>query len=123
MSRSVASPQVVNIEDLRRIAKRRLPRVAFDYIDGGADGEKTLRENCRVFDDVKFRPRSAVVTQAADLRTSVLGTPIALPLLLGPVGSCRIFYPRGTRCTSAEGVTWRFRPSPARRPWASRRSS
>ncbi len=110
MSRSVTSPQVVNIDDLRRLAKRRLPRVAFDYIDGGADGEVTLRENCRVFDDVAFRPRSAVVTQSADLRTSVLGTPIALPLLLGPVGSCRMFYPRGeavaARAAGAAGTVY-----------------
>jgi L-lactate dehydrogenase (cytochrome) len=104
MSRTVTSPQVVNIDDLRRLAKRRLPRVAFDYIDGGADGEVTMRENRRVFDDVAFRPRSAVVTQGADLRTSVLGTPIALPLLLGPVGSCRMFYPRGeARAAKAAG--------------------
>jgi isopentenyl diphosphate isomerase/L-lactate dehydrogenase-like FMN-dependent dehydrogenase len=95
MPRSVRSAQVVNVEDLRRLARRRLPRVVFDYIDGGADGEVTLRENCRIFDDVRFRPRSAVVTQRCDLRTSVLGTEIALPVLLGPVGSCRMFFPRG----------------------------
>src|SRR6266849_3183167 len=54
--------RVVNIADLRDVAKRRLPRVVFDYIDGGADAEWTLRENSRVFDDVMFRPRSAVAT-------------------------------------------------------------
>ena len=95
MSRSVKSAQVVNVADLRLLAKRRLPRVAFDYIDGGADGEVTLRENCRVFDDVALRPRSAVVTKAAQLRTSVLGTEIAFPVLLAPVGSCRMFWPKG----------------------------
>ena len=47
------------IEDLRRAAKRRLPRVVFDYIDGGSDGEVTMRENCTVFDRVRFRPRNA----------------------------------------------------------------
>ena len=59
MSSAVDSPHVLNIADLRRIARRRLPRVAFDYMDGGADAEVTLRENCRVFDDVMFRPRCA----------------------------------------------------------------
>ena len=92
---SVAPPRVVNIQDLRQAARRRLPRVVFDYIDGGAEGEITLRENCRAFDDLTFRPRCAVDTSSADLRTTVLGTPIALPMLLGPVGSCRMFYPRG----------------------------
>ena len=83
----VASPRVVNIADLRRLAKRRLPRAVFDYIDGGADGELTLGENCRVFDTVKWRPRSAVATPNCELGTTVLGVPIALPLLLAPVGS------------------------------------
>jgi isopentenyl diphosphate isomerase/L-lactate dehydrogenase-like FMN-dependent dehydrogenase len=100
MARNVGSPQVVNIGDVRELARRKLPRVAFDYIDGGADGEVTLRENCRVYEDVTFRPRSAVVTPGADLRTSVLGTEIALPLLLAPVGSCRLFYPRGEAVAS-----------------------
>jgi L-lactate dehydrogenase (cytochrome) len=74
--------------------------VAFDYIDGGADAEVTLRENCRVYEDVRFRPRSAVVTPECDLRTSVLGAEIALPVLLAPVGSCRMFYPRGEAAAS-----------------------
>jgi L-lactate dehydrogenase (cytochrome) len=86
---------VVNIADLREHAKRRLPRAVFDYIDGGADAEITLSENCRAFEDVILRPRSAVATPACDLRTTVLGTPINLPLLFAPVGSSRMFYPRG----------------------------
>lgn len=85
----------VNIADLRLGAKRRLPKVAFDYIDGGADGEVTLRENSRAFEDVTFRPRSAVATRACDLSTTVLGTRLDLPFLLAPVGSSRMFYPRG----------------------------
>jgi isopentenyl diphosphate isomerase/L-lactate dehydrogenase-like FMN-dependent dehydrogenase len=85
----------VNIADLRLAAKRRLPRAVFDYIDGGADAEWTLRENSRVFEDVMFRPRSAVATKSCDLRTTVLGETIELPFLLAPVGSSRMFYPRG----------------------------
>src|SRR5262249_36963403 len=60
-----------------------------------ADGEVTLRENCRVFDTITFRPRSAVALPSVDLRTTVLGMPIALPLIFAPVGSSRLFYPRG----------------------------
>lgn len=88
-------PRAVNIADLRLAAKRRLPRVAFDYIDGGADGEVTLRENSRAFEDIAFRPRSAVATRTCDLSTTVLGTKLDLPFLLAPVGSSRMFYPRG----------------------------
>jgi L-lactate dehydrogenase (cytochrome) len=95
MSRAVASPRVVNIEDLRRVARRRLPRSVFDYIDGGADSEITLRENCEAFGKVTFRPRCAVAAPNYDLRTTVLGLPLAMPLVFGPVGSSRMFWPRG----------------------------
>ena len=73
MPRSLRSPRVINIEDLRQRAKRRLPRVVFNYVDGGADDEITLRENCRVFGDVRFRPRQAVALPSYDLRARVLG--------------------------------------------------
>jgi L-lactate dehydrogenase (cytochrome) len=97
--------RAVNIADLRLLAKRRLPRVVFDYIDGGADDEVTLRENCRIFDDVTFRPRNAVATTQCDLRTSVLGATFDLPFLLAPVGSSRLFYPRGEEVAArAAGV-------------------
>jgi L-lactate dehydrogenase (cytochrome) len=91
----VGPPRVVNIADLRSLAERRLPRSVFDYIDGGAEAEITLRENCRAFEQVALRPRSAVATPACDLATTVLGTALALPFILAPVGSSRMFYPRG----------------------------
>jgi L-lactate dehydrogenase (cytochrome) len=110
MPRTVSSSQVLNIEDLRRIAKRRLPRVVFDYIDGGAEAEVTLRDNRRVYDTVNFRPRSAVATPACELRTTVLGTTLELPFLLAPVGSSRMFYPRGeavaARAAGAAGTAY-----------------
>jgi isopentenyl diphosphate isomerase/L-lactate dehydrogenase-like FMN-dependent dehydrogenase len=99
---SVAPPRVVNISDLRRLAKRRLPRAVFDYIDGGADAEVTLGENCRVFDGVTFRPRHAVATPCCDLATNVLGTPVQIPFLLAPVGSSRMFWPRGEEVAARE---------------------
>jgi isopentenyl diphosphate isomerase/L-lactate dehydrogenase-like FMN-dependent dehydrogenase len=105
MPRSVQPPRVLNIEDLRRAAKRRLPRVVFDYIDGGAEAELTLRANCRAFEAVTFRPRCAVATPACDLRTTVLGTPLSMPLILAPVGSSRLIYPRGEEVAArAAGV-------------------
>src|SRR5260370_15686292 len=54
-----------------------------------------MRENSRVFDDVMLRPRSAIATKNVDLRTTVLGQTIDVPFLLAPVGSSRLFYPRG----------------------------
>ena len=100
MPPSVDPPHVVNIADLRRIAKRRLPRAVFDSIDGGADAEVTLRENCRAFDVPTFRPRCAVETPGVDLSTTVLGASISMPMILAPVGSSRLFYPRGEEVAS-----------------------
>jgi len=110
LSRSVQPPRVLNIDDLRRAAKRRLPRVVFDYIDGGAEDERTLRANCQAFQTVTFRPRGAVATPVCDLRTTVLGTSLPMPLILAPVGSCRLMYPRGeeaaARAAGAAGITY-----------------
>src|SRR5213596_76582 len=94
-ARLVQSPRVLNIEDLRRAAKRRLPRVVFDYIDGGAEDERTLRANSQAYEAVTLRPRCAIATPSCDLRTLVLGAPLPMPLILAPVGSCRLMYPRG----------------------------
>src|SRR3989454_7323971 len=85
-SRKVASPRVVCIEDLRPLARRRVPKAVFDYLDGGAEGEVTLRENCRAFEDVTFRPRHAVSISDCDLRTRVLGFDLSLPFFTCPCG-------------------------------------
>ncbi len=94
-ARAVASPHVVSIGDFRPLAKQRLPRPVFDYLDGGADGEVTLRENVRVFDDVTFRPRYAVPVSSCDLRTRVMGFDVSFPALLAPVGYSRLMHPDG----------------------------
>lgn len=94
-SRAVAAPRVISIEDLRSLARSRLPKVVFDYLDGGAEGEITLQENRRAFDAVTFRPRYAVPVPQCDLRTRVLGFDLALPVLLGPVGYSRLLHPGG----------------------------
>jgi len=93
--RAVAPPRVISIEDLRSLARRRLPDVVFDYVDGGAEGEVTLRENRRAFDAVTFRPRQAVAVPRCDLRARVLGLDLALPALLAPVGYSRLMHPSG----------------------------
>src|SRR2546428_4954891 len=78
--RRVASPRVVGVNDLRPLARRRVPRAVFDYIDGGADGEGTLRENCPALDDLTLRPRPAVAGPTCGLRTRVLGRGLARPV-------------------------------------------
>jgi L-lactate dehydrogenase (cytochrome) len=109
-ARAVASPRVISIEDLRPLARRRLPKAVFDYLDGGADGEVTLRENCRVFEDLTFRPRQAVATADCNLRTRVLGLDLSLPFLLAPVGYSRLMHPDGeagaARAAGAAGTAY-----------------
>jgi isopentenyl diphosphate isomerase/L-lactate dehydrogenase-like FMN-dependent dehydrogenase len=93
--RKLKPSRVVNIADLRQIAQRRVPRAVFDYLDGGAEGEVTLRENCRAFEDITFRPRHAVAVKECDLRTQVLGNEISFPAMLAPVGYSRLMHPDG----------------------------
>ena len=67
----------------------------FDYLDGGAEAELTLNENCRAFRDVLFRPRSAVSVGDCDLKTRVLGHELSFPAILAPVGYSRLMHPGG----------------------------
>lgn len=92
---SLGPPNVVNIEDLRRMAQRRLPRTVFDYLDGGAEDEVTLRENPRAFNDILFRPRMAVAFGECDLRVRVAGLDLAFPAIFAPVGYTRLMHPEG----------------------------
>jgi isopentenyl diphosphate isomerase/L-lactate dehydrogenase-like FMN-dependent dehydrogenase len=77
------------------MAGRRVPRAVFDYLDGGADGEITLRENCRAFEEITFRPRQAVAIETCSLRTTVLGQEISFPAMLAPIGYSRLMHPEG----------------------------
>jgi L-lactate dehydrogenase (cytochrome) len=109
--------RVVNIDDLRERARCRVPRIVFNYIDGGAEGEWTLRENRRAFDSITFRPHQAVAVPACDLRTRVLGTELSMPLLLAPVGYLRVMHPDGeiaaARAAGRAGVGFILFPATA----------
>src|SRR5579859_5240427 len=87
--------RAVSIDDLRELARRRTPNIVFNYIDGGADNEWTLRENRRAFDAITFRPRHAVAVPQCDLRTRVMGFDLPLPIILAPVGYSRLMHPEG----------------------------
>lgn len=93
--RTLNSAQLVNIEDLRHLAQRRLPKAVFDYLDGGAEAELTLAENRRAFRDVLFRPRSAVDIVNCNLKTRVLDHELSFPAMLAPVGYSRVMHPGG----------------------------
>ncbi|HYN12448.1 MAG TPA: alpha-hydroxy acid oxidase [Burkholderiales bacterium] len=78
--------RAINIEDLRRLSKRRLPRAIFDFFDGGAEDEVTLRENRAAFERVRLLPRVLVDVSKVDTAIDLLGKPSALPLAIAPTG-------------------------------------
>lgn len=86
---------VINIEDLYRLARKRLPKVVFDYIEGAAEDELTLRANRQAYNAVFFRPHQAVRHSNYTMSTRVLGLDLSLPVLLAPVGYSRLFHPDG----------------------------
>jgi (S)-mandelate dehydrogenase len=78
--------RAVNIEDLRLLARRRLPRAIFDFIDGGAEDETTLRGNRAAFERVRLLPKVLVDVSRVDTATEIFGKPSALPMAIAPTG-------------------------------------
>src|SRR3954471_8924348 len=76
----------VSVEDLRAMARRRLPRAIFDFFDGGAEDETTLRENRAAFERVRLLPKVLVDVSTVDTSVDLLGKPSALPLAIAPTG-------------------------------------
>ena len=76
----------VNIADLGELARRRLPKVIFDFMDGGAEDEVTLRGNRQGFERYRFRPRLLTGNAKRDLSVNLFGDKYALPFLIGPTG-------------------------------------
>lgn len=105
---SARAARMLSVADAQRRARRILPPVLFDYIDGGSDDEVTLAENERAFRDLGFRPRMGVGIDEPSIATTVLGTPLALPVLLAPVGMVQLVHPDGAvgvaRAASAAGT-------------------
>ena len=99
---------ILTIDDLRAAARRRLPRALFDYIDGGAEDEVTMRANTADFQRYRFQPRALVDVSHRDQSTTVLGIPVASPLILAPTGFTGMFWPRGeavaARAAGRKGV-------------------
>ncbi|SAK44894.1 FMN-dependent alpha-hydroxy acid dehydrogenase [Caballeronia pedi] len=86
---------LVNVADFRARAKARLPRIVFDYLEGGAEDEIGLRHNQDVFKGIRFQPRRLVDVSARSTQTTVLGKPMSAPLVVGPTGLNGIFWPKG----------------------------
>lgn len=99
-----------SVEDLRRAAKRRLPRGVFDYIDGAAEDEATAERNCQAFRRLEFRPRVLADVAKVDVSSTLLGKTIPFPLVLAPTGFTRIAHSQGelavARAASRAGVPY-----------------
>ena len=89
--------RAVNIEDLRIAAKRALPRMVFDYIDGGADDEITLRKNTERLRAHELIWDCLVDVTKIDTRTKVMGSELALPFVLSPTALQRMFHVDGEK--------------------------
>ncbi|MFO1281587.1 MAG: alpha-hydroxy acid oxidase [Burkholderiales bacterium] len=87
----MAAPESINIDDLRARARARLPRVVFDYLDGGAEDEATLRANRAAFGRYAFVPRVLAGHRSVRLSTTLLGDAVAVPWVVGPTGLNGIF--------------------------------
>lgn len=99
-----------SIEDLRRMAARRLPRAMFDFIDGGAEDELTLRANREAFERLRFRPRVLVDVSRLDTRTALLGADAPLPLAISPTGMSGVAWPKAeleiARAAAKRGIPY-----------------
>ena len=89
-----------NVEDFRRLAKRRLPGPIFHYIDGAADDEITLRRNTAAFDDCDLVPNVLAGVDSIDLTATVMGRQMAMPFMLAPTALQRLFHWQGERAVA-----------------------
>ncbi|MDD7972967.1 alpha-hydroxy-acid oxidizing protein [Roseinatronobacter alkalisoli] len=88
---------LVNIEDMRRRARRRLPRMVFDYLEGGAGSERGLRRNRDALDDILFDPHRLVAVDHRDQSAQLFGKTYAMPLAIAPTGLNGVLWPDGDR--------------------------
>jgi L-lactate dehydrogenase (cytochrome) len=99
---------ILSIDDLRTLAKRRVPRAIFDYADGGSYDERTIKRNAADLDAMTFRQRVMVDVSAISLATSFMGSPVSMPLAIGPVGLSGLFHGDGeilgARAAAAAGI-------------------
>ncbi len=87
-----------NVEAMRLLARAVLPRPVFDFADGGAEKESTLRRNEAAFDEVELLPRPLSGAPERDLSVSLFGKELSLPVMIGPAGLAGLFWPDGERC-------------------------
>ncbi|HWK82827.1 MAG TPA: alpha-hydroxy-acid oxidizing protein, partial [Caldimonas sp.] len=102
------APVITNIEDLRELAKRRVPRMFYEYADSGSWTESTYRANESDLQQIKLRQRVAVNIEKRSVRTTMIGQDVAMPVALAPVGLLGMQHADGeilaARAAAAFGV-------------------
>jgi (S)-mandelate dehydrogenase len=96
--------RAVTVADLRRIARRKLPRAVFDFIDGAAEDEGTLRANMADFDAIALKQRILAGVATTSLGCTILGSPSAAPLVIGPTGLANMAWPDADRILASEAA-------------------
>ena len=108
--KEVALERFLSIEDFRQAARRRLPRAVYDFIDGGAEDELTLRDNRQAFERIRVMPRVLNDVSAPRIDGELLGLPVKAPLIVAPMGSCMLAWPEAdiaiARAASAHGIPY-----------------
>ena len=89
--------RALNIEELRGIARRRVPHFTFEYVEGGAEDEIALKRNRAVFERIAWLPRTLAGVGTPDLRTQLLGESLDLPVVIAPTGFNGMLWPEGDR--------------------------
>ena len=89
-----------NVAALRGLARRRLPRAIFDFGDGGAEDERTLRRNEAAFEEIRLLPRPLEGAAERDLSLELFGQRLSLPVIIGPTGLSGLFWPDGERAAA-----------------------
>ena len=87
--------RALNIEDLRRIARRRLPRLVLDYLEGGSEDGLTLQANREIFESIKFSPRTLVDVSGRSQKVTLLGKEYDAPFGIAPMGAAGLFWHEG----------------------------
>jgi L-lactate dehydrogenase (cytochrome) len=106
--------RVVSVADMRELARRQLPKMIYDFVDGGTEDELTLRANTAAFDRLQFQPSALVDVSHRTMQTDIAGMTIAAPIVAAPAGLTRVVHPEAERAVAkaatAKGIPYAVTP-------------
>jgi isopentenyl diphosphate isomerase/L-lactate dehydrogenase-like FMN-dependent dehydrogenase len=106
--------KVVSVGDMRELARRQLPKMIYDFVDGGTEDEVTLRANVAAFDRLQFQPSALVDVSGRTMETEIAGMPVKAPIVMAPAGLTRVVHPEAERAVAkaagARGIPYAVTP-------------